>query len=170
MQPSSIPLVIAAIAFFGLVLWRVRPLGWTRRRRARREALVKVRLRIEAATDEHTRALALCDAADIMARTIAGTENATALYLRAMRADFNSAEIVERAAAGLTTRPRALESLLWRRLGATSWTGSPNEAVRAALDALSALYRGRLKNAARARALEHAREAIALARRPENLG
>jgi hypothetical protein len=170
MQPSSIPLVVAAIAFLALVLWRVRPLGWSRRRRAQREELVRARLRIESATDDHTRALALCDAADITARTIAGTESATALYSRAMRTDFNSADIVQRAVAGLATRPRALESLLWRRLGATPWTGPPSEAVCAALDALSGLYRGRLKNAARARALEHARDAILLARRPEDLG
>jgi hypothetical protein len=170
MQPSSIPLVIAAIAFFALVLWRVRPLGWSPKRRAQREELVRARLRIESATDVHTRVLALCDAADIMARTIVGTESATAFYLRATRTDPDSAEVVKRAAAGLAARPRALESLLWRRLGATPWTGPPNEAVCAALDALSVLYRGRLKNASRARALDHARGAIALARRPENLG
>jgi hypothetical protein len=127
-------------------------------------------LRIESATDERTRALALCDAADILAKTIAGTENATTLYLRAIRTDPDSAEIVKRAAAGLAARPHALESLLWRRLGASPWTGPPNEAVCAALDALSVLYRGRLKNGARARSLEHARDALALTRRPENLG
>jgi hypothetical protein len=80
MEPSSIPLVVAAIAFLALVLWRVRPLGWSRRRRAQREELVRARLRIESATDDHTRALALCDAADITAVTIAGTESAAALY------------------------------------------------------------------------------------------
>jgi hypothetical protein len=161
MQDWSTPLVLATAAFLILVLWRVRPaIAWGSGKRARRDALRTARAAIESATDDHARAMALCDAADLVGNRIAGPANASGLYLRAVRADPHSVEVVQRAIAGLARRPRALESLLWRHLGIAAWTGGSVPAVRASLDALRVLYEGRLRNTARARALAHARDTL----------
>jgi len=161
MQDWSIPLASATAAFLALVVWRVRPaLPWGQGRHTRREALRAASALIEAAPSDHARALALCDAADVVGKSLAGSANATGLYLRAVRADPGSIEVVQRATAGLANRPRALESLLWRHLGVSAWTGASIPAVRASLDALRVLYEGRLRNTARARALAHARDSL----------
>jgi hypothetical protein len=85
---------------------------------------------------------------------------AAGLYLRAMRADPRSVEVIARVVAGLSRRPRSLESLLWRHLGTSPWKES-RDATRAVLEALRALYEGPLRNAVRANAMSHARDAIA---------
>lgn len=160
MQDRSIPLILATAAFLGVLLWRVRPaLSW-RQRRASREALREARSRIDSAIDEPARALAICDAADLVAGRIGGGVSAKGLYLRALRSDGRSVELVARAVAGLAKRPRTLEAVLWRHLAAVPWTGESGEAARASLDALRTLYEGPLKNAVRARALGHARAAL----------
>jgi hypothetical protein len=159
----STPLVVAAAAFLFVLLWRVRPAlpwAWGPRREETRKALREAQLRIESTTDPSARARALCDAADVMARGVRGATSATGLYLRALRTDPKSAEIVARAAAGLAARPRALESLLWRHLGQAPWTSDSREATRLALDTLRVLYEGPLKNSVRARALANARDAL----------
>jgi hypothetical protein len=161
MQSLSTPLLAAAAAFLLVVLWRVRPaIPFGPRRRKSREALHEARTRIEASADPKLRAVALCDAADIMARAIGGASNATGLYLRALRADPRSAEVVQRAVAGLAARPRALEGLLWRHLAQAPWTSDSRDATRAVLDALRVLHEGPLKNGIRARALANARDAL----------
>ena len=161
MQGLSTPLVAAAAAFLLLVLWRVRPaLPWGERQRASREALREARARIESSADPRARALALCDAADVMAGSVAAVSGASGLYQRAMRSDPHSAAVVGRAVAGLRGRPRALESLLWRHLAQTPLTSESREAARAVLDALRLLHEGPLKNAVRARALANVRDAL----------
>jgi hypothetical protein len=150
----SIPLVVATAAFLAFLLWRMRPFIGGRGAEAGREALREAQARIEAAKTEPERATALCDAAELMR---AG--EAKGMYLRAMRADPASAEVVARAVAGLARRPRTLESLLWRYLASRPWTGS-KEATRAALDALRVLYEGPIKNTVRAKAMAHARDAV----------
>ncbi len=161
MQASSIPLILATGAFLVLVVWRVRPaVPWGPGRKAAREALRAAHATIESAPNERARARALCDAADIVAGRVAGAAGATGLYLRAFRADPASVEVVQRAATALASRPRRLESLLWRHLGISGWAGASVPAVRASLDALRVLYEGRLKNAVRARALAHARDSL----------
>jgi hypothetical protein len=155
MQDWSIPLVVAVAAFLAVLVWRVRPLiAWGRGGPGGRAALREAQARIEAAASEPERALALCDAAGLV-----GAAGARGLYLRAMRADPTSVNVVERAVAGLSRRPRSLESLLWRRLGACAWADS-KDASRAALDALRALYEGPLRNAVRARAMANARDLL----------
>jgi hypothetical protein len=155
MQDWSIPLVVAAAAFLAVLVWRVRPfVAWGRSRREGREALREAQARIDAARSEPERAAALCDAAGLVR---AG--GAKGLYLRAMRADPSSVNVVERAVAGLSHRPRSLESLLWRRLATSAWTESA-DATRAALDALRVLYEGPLRDAVRARAMAHARDVL----------
>jgi hypothetical protein len=153
-QEWSLPLTAAAVAFLVVLLWRVRPLIPGRRRGASRSDLRNAQARIEAASGEPERARALCDAADLMR-----TGSAKGLYLRALRADPTSVDVIQRAAAGLARRPRALESLLWRHLGSARWRESP-DATRAALDALRALYEGPLRNATRAKAIANARDAV----------
>ena len=110
--------------------------------------------RAEAATDEHEKALALCDAADLLA-----ARGAVGLYLRAMRIDPSSVQVVQRTVSGLSRRPRALESALSRHLGSTPWTPSPAATV-AALDALRALYEGPLRSPVRAKLFAQARDSL----------
>ncbi len=147
-------LTLATAAFLVVLLWRVRPLIPGRRRGASREDIRQAQARIEAAATVAERARALCDAAELMR---AGS--AKGFYLRALRTDPASVEVIQRATAGLAGRPRALESLMWRHLGAAPWRNSP-EATRAALDALKALYEGPLRNATRARAISNARDML----------
>lgn len=163
MQDWSIPLIVAISAFLAVLLWRVRPapLSFGRKRRGRRQALFEARARIEAAPDGQARALALCDAADLMAKSIAGMSSASGLYLRAIRTDPRSIAVIERAAVTLAMRPRTLESLLWRHLAvAGPWSGPAREAARASIERLRALYDGPLRNAVRARALANALESL----------
>lgn len=154
------PLIVAAGAFLVVLLWRVRPLApWSTRRRASREALRLAQSRIAEASDGPKRAQALCDAADLLARQVGGPGSAKGLYLRAMRSDPTSVEVVRRAAAGLSRRPRALESLLWRRLASGPWNEAP-AATGAVLEAMQSLYDGPLRNAIRARAFANARASL----------
>ncbi len=155
MQGSTLPLVIAAGVFFAMVVWRVRPaMGFGRRPGVSKEALHAHLARAEAAKDEHDRALALCDAADLMA---AG--GARGLYLRALRADPGAVQVVQRTVTGLAKRPRALEHVLWRHLSQSPWTES-RAATVASLDALRVLYEGPLRKAMRAKFFAHARDAL----------
>ncbi len=153
----NLPLVAATIAFFAILLWKLRPDVGPSGRGGKAAALRTAKQRILAAKTDDERALALCDAGDVLARGFSRSESAIGYYLRAMRASPQSAELVARAATGLARRPRALESLLWRRLGAEPWKGGGEAAARAAIDELSKLYAGPLRNAPRARAMEHAR-------------
>jgi hypothetical protein len=145
MQGLSPPLLVAVAVFLAAVLWRIRPaFGFGQRPGASRAAF----------KDDHEKALALCDAADLLA-----ARGAKGLYLRAMRLDPGSVQVVQRAVTGLAKRPRALEQVLWRHLAAREWTGS-REATGEALDALRVLYEGPLKNAMRAKVFGHARDAV----------
>jgi hypothetical protein len=160
MQDSSLPLIVSAGAFLAVLLWRVRPLvDWRTKQRASREALREAHTRIAATPEGPHRARALCDAADLLVKQVRGPGIAKGFYLRAMRSDPTSVEVIQRAVAALARRPRALESLLWRRLAATPWKES-GEATGAVLDALRSLYEGPLHNAIRARALANARAAM----------
>ena len=155
------PLLITTLLFAAFLLWRMRPsFGSHAGGGASAAALREAKLRIEGAKDEVTRAQALCDAGDACAESLGRTTGAVGYYLRAMRSDPTSASIVERAATGLARRPHALESLLWRRLGAEPWTGAGRPAAASALRHLAALYGGPLHNRPRSRALDHALAAI----------
>jgi hypothetical protein len=160
MKDWSIPLALASTTFFAFLLWRVRPSFPWSRRPASREALRAAQARVKSAANEKARALALCDAADIANKRLGARANAAGLYLRAMRADPSSVEVVERATSALASRPRALESLLWRRLAASTWSGAAQAVVLAAIGSLQSLYEGPLRNPVRARAMAHAREAL----------
>ena len=160
MQDSFVPLIVAAGSFLAVLVWRVRPLvDWTASRRTSRKALAEARARAESAHDEKERARALCDAADLLAAHAHSRGDATGFYARAIKLDPTSAEIVGRAIAGLTRKPRALELVLWRHLASSPWRPS-TEATRASLDGLRALYEGPLHSAIRARALQNARDAL----------
>jgi hypothetical protein len=152
----QLPLVVAATLFGGFMIWRSRPaLREPRTSAATRGALREAKKRIEEATTAQGRALALCDAGDACAASFR-TTSAIGYYLRAMRADPTSSALIQRAATGLGRRPHALESLLWRRLGAEPWSGPSRGAAVTALRELADLYDGPLRNRARARALDHA--------------
>ncbi len=163
----NVPLVVATVVFLAFLVWKLRPSlseggeGGGGGASGRRAALRAAKQRVEAAKTDEERGIALCDVGDIVAAGLARSESAVGYYLRAMRASPRSAELVTRAAKGLARRPRALESLLWRRLGAEPWRGGGEAAARAAIDELARLYAGPLRNAPRARAMENARALLA---------
>jgi len=156
-----LPLVIAAGVFGAFMLWRVRPAAFNLGPPAGRGALREARKRIEAAKDDAARAVALCDAGDAAAALVAGGGGAVGFYMRALRADPRSVDVVNRAAATFARRPRALESLLWRKLSSDPWTGATRAPAEAALEHLAALYARRRRTSIRARALEHAMALLA---------
>ncbi len=155
----QIPLAIVAIVFLAVLLWQNRP-ALVRTRTSLRFSLKDARNRIEGAKDEKARALALADAGDACALSLGRGSTAIGYYLRAMRCDPASVAIIDRAALGLARRPRALESLLWRRLGAEPWTEQTREPAKAALRQLAHLYEKRLRDPHRARAIENAITAL----------
>ncbi len=156
-----VPLAIATLVFFAFMVWRMRPAFLTEAGgRPLRAGLREARKLIDEAKTDEERALALCAAGDACAHALGRSTGAIGYYLRAMRANPASSEIVERAAVGLARRPHALESLLWRRLGAEPWTGNARPAALAALRHLASLYAGPLHQGTRARALEFALAAM----------
>jgi hypothetical protein len=154
----ELPLVLVAVLFAGFMVWRMRP-TFHRTRGEGRTLLRAAQRRIEVAATPGDRARALCDAGDACAASLRSA-SAVGYYLRAMRTDPTSSILVERAAAALEKRPHALESLLWRRLGAEPWSGTSRSAAATALRELAFLYEGPLRNRARARALDFALAAL----------
>jgi hypothetical protein len=150
-----LPLVVTAGVFILFLLWRMRPAFGSGKDGAA-TLLRDAKKRLDAAKTDEERALALADAGDACARSVGRANGAVGYYLRAMRANPASSDLVERAARALARRPHALEGLLWRRLGAEPWTQQRAPAAHAALRELARLYAGPLHNRVRARALEHA--------------
>ncbi len=157
---QTVALAALAVAFGLLVLWQVRPAFGSRRGAPLRKALREAHRRVEAAKSDDDRASALAEAADACAAAIGRSSAAVSYYLRAMRLRPGSVALVERAEHSLARRPRALETLLWRKLGAEGFTPELREAQTAALAALERVYQDRPRFAARARALAHLREAL----------
>lgn len=157
---QTIGLAVAAAAFGAFILWQVRPaIGGGRR--PLRAVLKAARARIDAAKTDDERASALCDAGDACAAAIGRSGAAMQFYLRAMRQRPEDAELLNRAIKGLARKPRALEKLLWRRLGSETWSGETREVAMIGLAELSKLYAHALHDHVRARALENAHKAIA---------
>ena len=154
----QVPLLVSAVMFAAFLVFRMRP-AVTPRGRASAAALVEARKRIEAATDDSSRASALADAADACA-LLGRTTSASGYYLRALRSDPGSARIVERAAMGLAKRPSALEHLMWRHLGSHPWVGDTREAALACLRVLARIYAKTRRHDVRAQALENALAAL----------
>lgn len=151
-----IALVASAIVFGAFIVFKVRPvLSATRRRGEMRQALKQARGRIEAAQGAEDKARALADAADACA-AIRRPAEAASYFARAMRTDPTSSGIVERAAKALEPYPYPLEALLWRKLGASPWTGDTRESVECALAHLAKVYAGPMHDGARARAIDRA--------------
>jgi hypothetical protein len=155
-MPWNVPLTVASAVFVLFLLWKLRPNMGGSGASGRGAALRAAKARVAAAKDDDERALALCDAGEAAAAGLAGSESAIGYYLRAMRVSPRSAELVTRSAKGLARKPRALESLLWRRLGAEPWLGGGEAAAKVALKELVRLYEGPLRSPSKARAMENA--------------
>ncbi len=152
---QTIALLVVAVGFLGLVVFRTWPHMGKRRNLPLGAALKAARAKIEAADTDAAKAAALSDAADACALAFGRGEAAASYYLRAMRILPGSVELVERACKGLEHRPRTLESLLWRRLGADAAHASTREATVAALKGLATVYAQRPRHAVRARAVDN---------------
>ena len=151
---QTVALAVVAFAFLALVLYRVRPRLGRRKHAPFGPALKAARAKLEAAKTDDERAAALCEAADACAMAFGRSEAAVSYYMRAMRLNPASVDFVERACRSLEHRPRALEGLLWRKLGADTGREGTHEATIAALRGLVQVYSMRARHAARARAVE----------------
>ncbi len=150
----EIPLLVSAIIFAAFLAFKFRPALGTGGR-AKAAALDEAKKRLEVANDDPARAVALADAADASA-SLGRVDGAVGLYLRAFRADPESAELVARAAAALARRPGSLEKLMWRHLALGPGEGDARRAAtRAALETLIQLYGRRPRTRVRQQALEH---------------
>ena len=156
----QLSLVLAAVVFGAFVLYKFRPAIGDRAKKPGRAELKEARDRLEKATTDAEKAAALADAGDACARTVGLGDAAASYYLRAMRVEPKSESLVDRAAHGLARRPRILETLLWRRLGAEPWMGDHRDATRAALRHLHAIYTKSRRSMMRAKMVERALEAI----------
>jgi tetratricopeptide (TPR) repeat protein len=152
------PLLVSAMIFAAFLIFKMRP-AVTPTGRASAAALNEAKRRLESAKDDHGRAIALADAADACAH-LGRTNSAVGFYLRALRADPTSTQIVERAGAALIRRPAALELLMWRHLAAHPWQGEHRAAAVAGLRTLARAYGKRRRYHVRAQAIEHALDAL----------
>lgn len=148
MDASRIALIVAAGFFVAYLALQVRPLLSPKRRAILAEVKTARRQAAEATTDEQ-RALSLVAAGEAAVRAQRYT-SAAGLFLRALRVDPSSAQVVERVSMSLRSRPRLLRSLLERRLAALTAADARGDAYVAMLRALAAVYRasGRLKGLA----------------------
>lgn len=158
MDTWQLALAGSAALFTGFMLFRMRP-ALSSEGRASAGQLAEAKARVDKAEGDKDKAVALMDAAAATAR-LGKTGSAVALYVRAFRADPSSTAIVESAATELARRPRALEELMWRRLGADGWGGDNRAASKAALRALVEIYDRKQRTKPRARAVEHALAAL----------
>ncbi len=157
----KIALLVVAIAFMAMVIARTWPRIGRRRDVSLGAALKAARAKIDAAKTDEEKADALCEAADACALAFGRSEAAASYYLRAMRLIPGSAELVERACKGLEHKPRALEHLLWRKLGADPEHAPNRAATIAALHGLATVYGSRPRHAVRARAVERVLKELA---------
>jgi hypothetical protein len=154
----QIPLAISAAVFAAYIVFKWRP-AMSSGARATAADLEEAKRRIEAATDDEARALALADAGDACAR-LGRITGATGYYLRALRGGPGSVPIVRRAATALARRPAALETLMWRHLAAQPWAGERRASALAALHVLSEVYGRRHRHHTRKQAIDHALSAL----------
>lgn len=149
MNPTTIALVVMALLFAGYVIVQVRPMAGRGGRKAS-SAIREAHARAREAKSPDARAAALADAGDAAAK--AGRwVSAAGSFLRALRAQPGSVELVRRTATALAPRPRLLEPLLLRRIAALApdATAPADPVFLALLEELAALYgRGRDKGKA----------------------
>lgn len=161
-----VPLVVAALAFLALMVFRLAPMGHGEDAANARAALKAARKRLEAATTDEERVSALVEAGNASARLVSGGGRAVQYYLRAMKVAPGSADLVERVVKGMAKRPRGLENILWRRLGSEPWSSGDAAVLAAILTHLGALYAGPLKSSVRARAFANMLNMIAARSKP----
>ena len=141
MSPTTVALVVMALLFAVYVIVQVRP---TSRRGGRRAsgAIRAAHARAREAKSPEARAAALAEAGEAAA-SAGRWVSAAGGFLRALRAEPESAALVHRTAAALAPRPRMLEPLLLRRIAALA--PDPDEpadpVLLALIEELAALYR-----------------------------
>src|SRR4051794_20082334 len=142
MDWHQLPLIVATAVFLAFIVFRLRPVVEGEGSGQARADLKAAKKRIDEAKTDAERVEALCAAADASAKLVSGGGRAVQLYLRAMKLAPSSADIVDRAAMGMARRPRGLENLLWRRLGAEDYAPKDVAVLAAVLTHMGQLYAG----------------------------
>ncbi len=151
--PTTIALLVMVALFAVYVIVQVRPAA-RRGGRKTTEAIRAAHGRAREAKTTEARSAALADAGEAAAK--AGRYvSAAGSFLRALRANPASPEIVHRTGAALASRPRLLESLLLRRVAAVPAAppSSRDPAFIALLEELAVVY-GHRRDRGRARLVE----------------
>jgi hypothetical protein len=149
--PATIALLAVALLFAVYVIVQVRPLG-PKGARGASSAIRAAHARARDATSAEARAGALVEAGEVAAKARRWV-SAAGSFLRALRADPTSADVVRRTASALAPRPRLLESVMLRKVAAVEATGASDPALVAALEALHSLYAAK-RDKGRARLVE----------------
>lgn len=142
MSLSQIAVIVVVALFAAYIVVQVRP-GLGRDGGLGRE-IESARKRARSAESPASRADALAQAGALAAKA-RRWGSAGAYFLRALRADPASAELVRRVQTELGGRPRLAEKLFLRRLAALSREEGMLEAEQAIVDALVELYEGPLR-------------------------
>jgi hypothetical protein len=135
MTPTQIAIAAAAALFLVYLLVQVRPLR-PKGTPATNGKIAEAKKRARTAKSPEARAAALADAGEAAVRG-GHVRAAAGLFLRALRADPRSVEVVRRVSAALASRPALLEGLLLRRVAMSS--ASPDDEDPALAEAVEAL-------------------------------
>jgi hypothetical protein len=156
-------LAAAAILFLGYLVVRMIP--GRRRRAVLTDTVRAARQRAHEAATPHDRAAALAEAGTLAVRDGARWTAAAGFFLRAMNAEPTWTGAVQQTVEALRRRrPRMLEKILWRRLGALPWDDAHRAVLREAASALAGLYGKELHDKYRAAACAKLAEELSQAR------
>jgi hypothetical protein len=142
-------LAVAAVSFLGFLLVKLRPGGGGPG--ALSADVRAARDRAHAATTPRARAEALVEAGRLSVRTRGRWTAAAGFFLRAMNADPTWPDAVHQLVSAFKMRrPRLLEKMLWRRLGALPWDAAHRAVLREVVAGLVRLYERELRDRSRA--------------------
>jgi hypothetical protein len=166
MDWQNLVVLAGALVFMAFLLWRMRPvrkgLGVVG---SMAKNTMQARAKARDAAQPRERAAILHAAAAEIASQRGGAFAALSLFLRALRADPSWPEPIEGLRKLLwLRRPHALERLLWKRLGSSSWQGEQRPVACASARVLSDLYRARLHNRSRAAVFSKVAESLQAAK------
>jgi hypothetical protein len=157
-------LAVAALLFLGYLLVRLRP--GREKRAAMTDTVRAARARVLEAATPRARAEALAEVGVIAAREGGRWTSAAGYFLRAMSSDPTWPGGVQQTVASLRRRrPRMLEKILWRRLGALPWDAAHRAVLHEAATSLSSLYAKELHDKHRAAACAKLAEELAAGER-----
>jgi hypothetical protein len=152
---QNIVVLAGSFVFLVFLFWRLRPMGkGIRAVSTVAKRTMQARAKAREVKTPRERAQILCEAGAQIATERTGALPALSLYLRALRTDPTWPDPIEKMRKLLWfQRPGALERILWKRLGSSSWTGAERQVAQHSARVLADLYRSRIRNRPKAAVL-----------------